>query len=141
MTDLTIERLASLAGESIFDRGQQYFRSGRVLSVTADNGSVRGRVKGSDQYPYRVEIDLRPQRLGARCTCPFNMGPWCKHAVAVAMSYCLDGSKKAAAQSRASGRPPRNGHSARSDGRAVSGAVDEPQTTDGTSPATVNGEV
>ena len=109
MTDLTIERLASLAGESIFDRGQQYFRSGRVLSVTAENGSVRGRVKGSDQYPYRVEIDLRSQRPGVRCTCPFNMGPWCKHAVAVAMSYCLDESKQTAVQARPNGRPSRNG--------------------------------
>src|SRR5215218_288021 len=95
MTDLTIDRLASMAGESIFDRGQQYLRSGRVLSVTLEGTSLRGRVKGSDQYPYRVEIDLRHDRPAVRCTCPFNIGPWCKHAVAVALSYCLDGSKPA----------------------------------------------
>ncbi|HQR38981.1 MAG TPA: SWIM zinc finger family protein, partial [Blastocatellia bacterium] len=93
MSDLTIERLAGMAGESIFDRGQQYLRSGRVLSVTAEGPSLRGRVKGSDQYPYRVEIDLRPEKPVPRCTCPFNVGPWCKHAVAVALSYCLDGSR------------------------------------------------
>jgi superfamily II DNA or RNA helicase len=91
MTDLTIERLATLAGEAIFDRGQRYFRGGRVLSWTAEGTALRGRVKGSDQYPYRVEIDLRPARPVVRCTCPFDMGSWCKHAVAVAMSYCVNG--------------------------------------------------
>ena len=91
MTDLTIERLANLAGETIFDRGQHYLRTGRVLSVTAEGASLRGRVKGTDQYPYRVEIDLRHDRPAVRCTCPFNVGPWCKHAVAVALCHCSAG--------------------------------------------------
>jgi len=36
MTDLTIDRLAGFAGDAIFDRGQRYFRGGRVLSWTAE---------------------------------------------------------------------------------------------------------
>jgi superfamily II DNA or RNA helicase len=121
MTDLTIDRLANMAGASIFDRGQQYLRSGRVLSVTAEGTSLRGRVKGSDQYPYRVEIDLRPDRPVVRCTCPFNVGPWCKHAVAVALSYCLDGGRQVergnGRGARASGQ--RNGNSVAEGDRAA----------------------
>ena len=123
MSDLTIERLAGLAGESIFDRGQQYLRSGRVLSVTAEGQSLRGRVKGSDQYPYRVEIDLRHEKPVPRCTCPFNVGPWCKHAVAVALSYCLDGSRHSGNGDRS---PQRRGHgSAKTNGaRPASGKAE-----------------
>ena len=113
MTDLTIERLAGYAGETVFDRGQRYFRSGRVLSWTADGGALRGRVKGSDQYPYRVEIDLRPAKPIARCTCPFDMGMWCKHAVAVAISYCLNGaSRQPRPQGQRAERSNGNGRSA-----------------------------
>src|SRR5687768_12114334 len=95
MTDLTIERLAAFAGDATFDRGHKYFRAGRVLSWTAENGSLRGRVRGSDQYPYRVEIDLRSPKPSVRCTCPFDdMGSWCKHAVAVAISFCINGASR-----------------------------------------------
>jgi superfamily II DNA or RNA helicase len=112
MTDLTIERLAALAGETVFDRGQRYFRSGRVLSWTAEGSALRGRVKGSDQYPYRVEIDLRPQRPVVRCTCPFDVGGWCKHAVAVAISYCLNGAGRAAKPAEPRERQNGNGREA-----------------------------
>ena len=41
-------------------RGRSYARSGRVLSLTVDKGSVQAKVQGSMPSPYRITIKLKP---------------------------------------------------------------------------------
>ncbi|TVS20616.1 MAG: helicase SNF2 [Planctomycetaceae bacterium] len=64
-------------------RGEDYFRRGRVLRVTADSASVDAVVFGSSNSVYRVTIDVQEMSAGsivARCTCPrYVNGHLCKH--------------------------------------------------------------
>jgi len=47
-------------------------------------------VQGSEGAPYHVRIPLAEGERGeAFCTCPYEWGGWCKHAVAVAL-YAAD---------------------------------------------------
>ena len=65
--------------------GEEYWRRGRVreLTVSAELGQARARVKGSEQVPYDVVLHF-DQGAGARlvtsCTCPVGEG--CKHVAA-----------------------------------------------------------
>ena len=65
--------------------GEEYWRRGRVreLTVSAELGQARARVKGSEQVPYEVVLHF-DQGAGARlvtsCTCPVGEG--CKHVAA-----------------------------------------------------------
>lgn len=67
----------------VLARGQEYYRTGRVLSIKEKNGAFLARVEGSEQY--RVELELSGEReiRYSICTCPYDQGEFCKHQVAV----------------------------------------------------------
>lgn len=76
-----------------FQRGENYFRSGRVSSVRVeqefeDRGiAISGSVSGRYQYEQNIEIirDSRFVSIDGDCSCP--VGYNCKHVVAVLFSY------------------------------------------------------
>ena len=68
-------------GETIFERGRQYFNDGRVTRVIKFKNKLIGEVMGTDLY--RVEVNL--DNLGCSCSCPYNTN--CKHGVAVLLQY------------------------------------------------------
>lgn len=76
-------------GESIFERGRQYFNDGRVTRVIKFKNNLIGEVMGTDRY--RVEVNL--DNLRCRCSCPYSTN--CKHGAAVLLQYnsgdCIDG--------------------------------------------------
>ncbi|MFB6240324.1 MAG: SWIM zinc finger domain-containing protein, partial [Gemmatimonadota bacterium] len=79
--------LRRYAGERSFDRGWEYYVRGRVLEVTAEAGVVRGRVAGSGDAVYAVELTRRAEALQWRCDCPVGQrGDLCKHVVAAALA-------------------------------------------------------
>lgn len=86
----SVERnLGSWASSRVVSRGRDYYRRGRVSSLDSDeeDGFV-ARVAGSAEQPYRVEI--RFARSGpptARCGCPYDWEPLCKHAVAALLAW------------------------------------------------------
>jgi len=80
---LTVDRLRALAGHA-FDRGESYWRTGRVLSLEVDGDTVDGVVAGTSRY--RVRLAASGGRLDARCTCPVGTMT-CKHAVAVGLAF------------------------------------------------------
>ncbi len=76
-------------------RGKQYARSGAVLDIVIERGTVTCEVQGSRRTPYIASLDVRPgdgmplrRDVTARCTCPDDAGPSaaglavCKHVVA-----------------------------------------------------------
>lgn len=82
-----VDALRQLAGDVTFDRGTEYFRSGRVTLVSATPGSAFGHVSGTEDY--QTEVTLRSGRIGGSCSCPaFNDHDYdcCKHMVAVALA-------------------------------------------------------
>ncbi|BAZ11178.1 zinc finger SWIM domain-containing protein [Calothrix sp. NIES-4071] len=69
-----------------FQRGDEYFRTGMVSSLTKRGKQVQAEVKGSEQEPYRVTIIFDNDGLNANCTCPYSLDGWCKHIVATALT-------------------------------------------------------
>ncbi|MDD5656487.1 MAG: SNF2-related protein, partial [Elusimicrobia bacterium] len=81
--------LRSWASSRIIARGIDYCRKGRVLSLELlDGNRVRAEVEGSIAEPYRVEIRFDANGLpAAKCSCPFDWEPLCKHAVAALIAW------------------------------------------------------
>ncbi len=91
--DLTWNDLKTWAGEEIVQRGRSYRSHVSDLGMTAD-GALLGRVQGSAPYVTQVTIG-KGDELSARCSCPYDWGPTCKHAVALVL-VALDTLKKQA---------------------------------------------
>jgi len=78
------QQLRELAGASTFERGRIYFSHGRVISMSATDGTVTALVQGTQVY--RVRLWERGGKLQYSCACPFAIeGAFCKHCVAVGL--------------------------------------------------------
>lgn len=90
---LTRATLRELAGTRSFDRGDDYFSSGRVTSIVEHAGRLRATVEGTEDY--RVVISVREGELEYDCTCPMGAdGAFCKHCVAVGLAWLANTSGK-----------------------------------------------
>jgi uncharacterized Zn finger protein len=78
-----LEAIVARADDKVRARGAAIKRS-EIRSVTRDGSRVRARVSGSDVVPYRVDINASSGEVS--CTCPYQWGEVCKHAVAVTCS-------------------------------------------------------
>lgn len=74
------------ANAKSFQRGEDCYRMGSVLSVTQRGNKIQAEVEGSEEEPYRVTIGFNNDELTAICTCPYNYDGWCKHIVATALT-------------------------------------------------------
>ena len=71
---------------AIYKRGLAYYRDGVVdITTEDDHGSYRGTVAGSDTYDVDIKL-VNEVIIDHRCTCPYDMGPVCKHVVAMALA-------------------------------------------------------
>ncbi len=81
---LTGQVIKELAGDTIFLRGEEYFRAGMVRSLTWKGDRAHAEVHGSKRRPYKVVASFRHGRPLVRCSCPHGTaGVFCKHAVAL----------------------------------------------------------
>ncbi|SMF53793.1 SWIM zinc finger family protein [Pseudogulbenkiania subflava] len=81
---LTVDDLQEWASEKIFERGKSYLRRVSGLSQAAD-GTLAAWVTGSERYATSVHIGAGGT-LTSFCTCPYDWGLSCKHAVAVVLA-------------------------------------------------------
>jgi uncharacterized Zn finger protein len=74
-----------------FRRGQDYYRRGAVLSLVRRGDVLRAEVEGSQYEPYRVRVAFDQGGITeVTCSCPYDWGGWCKHAVAVLLACLRD---------------------------------------------------
>ncbi len=86
---LTTAQLRARAGRG-YERGERYWRQGRVSSYVVRPDLVTGIVNGSEAY--HVRLLARGKQLEADCTCPLGVrGELCKHAVALALHHLAVG--------------------------------------------------
>jgi len=86
---LTRETLRQLAGSRSFERGEDYFATGQVTSLVEHAGKLTATVQGTDDY--RVTLSVRDGALDYDCTCPMGGdGAFCKHCVAVGLTWLAD---------------------------------------------------
>ena len=82
------DRLLSLAGKAAYLRGQEYAENSYVQWLVWDEPTLVAKVKGSGRAMHDTAVQLVAEGdcwmpLVPECSCPYDDGPWCKHAVAV----------------------------------------------------------
>lgn len=69
--------------ETILKRGLAYFKSDAISDVTEiSNGEYEAVVSGTEEYTVQLAIKNNTV-IKYNCDCPYDMGPVCKHVVAV----------------------------------------------------------
>jgi hypothetical protein len=86
-TVITLAEVQSLADLKTFTRGKAYFHDGAVSRLDERDGVLRANVNGTHRYS--VELGVGDDgELTYECDCPVGEdGIFCKHAVAVALSW------------------------------------------------------
>ena len=83
---ITQDELEALAGERSFARGEEYFESGCVHSLSENLNVITAEVRGTSIYAVRLWAE--DGELAASCTCPWaEEGNFCKHCVAVGLAW------------------------------------------------------
>ncbi|MBD2449191.1 SWIM zinc finger domain-containing protein [Nostoc sp. FACHB-152] len=86
ISEFTIRRYANAKS---YQRGEAYFESGAVDTITRRGNLLQAEVDGSEARPYRVNLSFDGHSLtSANCTCAYNFDGWCKHIVAT-MLVCV----------------------------------------------------
>jgi len=86
--ELNEDAVRTLASPKVFDRGREYYLQGRVLDLILRGDQLHADVQGSEPVPYHVVFTSREGRVSqASCTCPYELGGLCKHAVAALLAY------------------------------------------------------
>jgi uncharacterized Zn finger protein len=85
ITESTIRQHSS---EQSFERGRGYYSSGAVFDTIRRGSTLKADVEGSSYEPYRVSITFDEGGVrSAICTCPYDWGGYCKHIIAVLLTY------------------------------------------------------
>ncbi len=84
---LTLRSVRDLADARTYARGEAYFHNGAVGLLDADAFEVSAGVQGTQRYRVRLAAGTGDE-LEYECDCPVgDDGIFCKHAVAVALSW------------------------------------------------------
>lgn len=86
---LTEETLLELAGSRSFERGQDYYNDGQVVSLVQDREIISAVVEGTTNY--RVKLWVHGSVLDYSCSCPVGeRGDFCKHCVAAGLEWLAE---------------------------------------------------
>lgn len=83
---LTEAQIRKLATEQSFQRGDRYYRQGRILNSMRQDLVLWADCQGSELYQPRVTLGKQGV-VSADCTCPYDWGGLCKHQVALLLAY------------------------------------------------------
>lgn len=85
---LTEGLIRSLTSAQSFSRGEESYMDGAVCDLERRRNILRAQVEGSQYEPYEVSVELDAGGvMDATCTCPYDLGDYCKHVVAVLLAY------------------------------------------------------
>lgn len=89
----TIESILNSVSDTIYKRGEDYYRSGKILHIEREkDGSISAEVEGSSGEDYFVHIEMNKSGNIEYfdCDCPYDYSPVCKHIVAVMLAIQND---------------------------------------------------
>jgi superfamily II DNA or RNA helicase len=88
LATLSDRGLRRLLGARTFLRGLEYFRRRAVNDVKIKGSLATGKVRANDAEPFRVKVELTPDGIQSKCTCPVfaKSGQHCKHVAALLIS-------------------------------------------------------
>ncbi|MBK5191922.1 MAG: SWIM zinc finger family protein, partial [Flavobacteriaceae bacterium] len=87
---IPLNTFEQIIDETILQRGLSYFKKGYVTDFSEiDIGEYEALVLGTEEYTVQIKIqnDIIEEH---RCDCPYDMGPVCKHIVAVIFNLQKD---------------------------------------------------
>jgi uncharacterized Zn finger protein len=80
---ISLKHFESEIDEVIVDRGLSYWENGNVLELEQiGDGEFEAIVSGSEDYQVNIKL-IGDKVQDFNCDCPYDMGPVCKHVVAV----------------------------------------------------------
>ena len=93
LADMTREYIKRFAGSTMFERGEEYYRSGNVtnLEYDGDAATITADVEGN-YGDYFVRVSEENGMIRANCDCPYDGYP-CKHMAAVMLEFAENKSK------------------------------------------------
>ncbi|RLI75358.1 hypothetical protein DRP05_14940 [Archaeoglobales archaeon] len=74
-------RIIEVYGSKTYEKGLEYYQSGRVALAIKCGSELTGEVVGNERYRVKVDLDS----YHGTCSCPVRHN--CKHAVALLLSY------------------------------------------------------
>lgn len=81
---MNLYNFESYIEKKILVRGYDYYENGNVTSVKETNLNIyEAEVEGTDFYNVVIELDDQANIINTLCDCPYDMGEYCKHLVAV----------------------------------------------------------
>lgn len=82
--NLTFENFKQSIPSHILTRGRNYFRQGHILDLTFDKYDMlwEAQIEGTELYDVRIEQTTNGDLI-CSCTCPYDMGKYCKHVAAI----------------------------------------------------------
>jgi uncharacterized Zn finger protein len=88
LPQLTESHVRGWTDEAYYKRGQGYFRSGYIFDPRLQGRTLKARCLGSRPWPYHVEVTLGQEGIvSGNCSCPVGGGGYCKHAVALLLTW------------------------------------------------------
>lgn len=96
-------QIKKLSDPGSWQRGIDYYKQGNVLSLMEDKEKIIAKVAGTQDY--KIKLWYKNNQLNSSCTCPMgDMGVFCKHCVAVGLTYLdsLGSVKNASSKSKMS---------------------------------------
>ncbi len=85
-----------------FQRGKAYFDDGAISNAAIQGNVLSGDCEGTQSPFYHVRVELDDVGIrSADCTCPYEFGGYCKHIVALLLTYIHKPKEFSARQSAA----------------------------------------
>ena len=81
---MNLNDFESYVDKKILARGYDYYENDYVTSIEETGSNVfEAEVEGTETYTVEAEIDGKANIIDTQCDCPYDMGKYCKHQVAV----------------------------------------------------------
>ncbi len=88
---LTESMIRAGATEQSFQRGQEYYHAGAISNGSIQGNMLSGECEGTSAPYYHVRVTLDEGGIASTsCTCPYEFGGYCKHVVALLLTYVHD---------------------------------------------------
>ncbi|MDM8531470.1 hypothetical protein QUF63_09885 [Anaerolineales bacterium HSG25] len=86
---ITQQTIKELATKKSYDRGDEYYHYGAIMTPYQRGNLLLAEVEGSEYNFYQVSVTLTDDGdfLSADCSCPYDWGGECKHVVALLLTY------------------------------------------------------
>jgi len=85
---ITESALKSLSSPESFARGHELYQSDAVFDTFRQHNILAGKCEGSSAPFYQLRVQLDEGGIQeASCTCPYDWGGYCKHIIALILTY------------------------------------------------------